>query len=81
MSDSIKKWHEMQQDKELKVFESPDGGDTVTVRPFGGDIEDRVVIQHPQKEEYEIKQKAYRLLCEEDERVIRMAMKILNIGE
>jgi len=81
MSDSIKKWHEMQQDKELKVFESPDGGDTVTARPFGGDIEDRVVIQHPQKEEYEIKQKAYRLLCEEDERVIRMAMKILNIGE
>ena len=107
MSDSIKKWQEMQEDKlddccgadcgchddnmsattvgydrhGKFIYESPDGGKTVTARPFGGDIEDRVVIQHPQKEEYEIKQKAYRLLCEEDERVIRMAMKILDIGE
>jgi hypothetical protein len=90
MSDSITKWHEMQEAKKDSqtatsagtfIYESPDGGKTVTARPFGGDIEDRVVIEHPQKEEYEIKQKAYRLLCEEDERVIRMAMKILDIGE
>ena len=90
MSDSIKKWHEMQEEKKSNqsatsagtlIYESPDGGKTVTQRPFNGDISDRVVIQHPQKEEFEIKQKAYRLLCEEDERVIRMAMKIIDIGQ
>ena len=90
MSDSIKKWHEMQEEKKSNqsatsagtfIYESSDGGKTVTQRPFNGDISDRVVIQHPQKEEFEIKQKAYRLLCEEDERVIRMAMKIIDIGQ
>ena len=40
-----------------------------------------MVIQHPKKEEFEIKQQAYRLLCDVDERVIRMAAKILDIGE
>ena len=99
MSDSITKWHEMQEDKlddccgadcgchddnmsasyEGKfIYESPDGGDTVTVRPFLGDIEDRQVIKHPVSE---LKQKAYRLLCDYDEDVIRMAMKIIDIGE
>ena len=43
MSDSVKKWYEMQEDK--KIFESPDGGDTVTERPFMGDISERVVIK------------------------------------
>ena len=90
MSDSIKKWHEMQEEKKSNqsatsagtfIYESPDGGKTVTQRPFNGDVSDRVVIQHPQKEEFENKQKAYRLLCEEDERVIRMAMKIIDIGQ
>lgn len=90
MSDSIKKWHEMQEEKKSNqsatsagtfIYESPDGGKTVTQRPFNGDVSDRVVIQHPQKEEFQIKQKAYRLLCEEDERVIRMAMKIIDIGQ
>tara|TARA_B100000902_G_C27253181_1_gene886389 strand:- start:106 stop:405 length:300 start_codon:yes stop_codon:yes gene_type:complete len=98
MSDSIKKWHEMQEEKlddccgsdcgchddnmsatmEGKfIYESPDGGNTVTERPFMGGIEDRKVIKHP---ESELKQKAYRLLCDHDEEVIRMAMKILDIG-
>lgn len=63
------------------IFESPDGGKTVTRRPFNGDISERVVIQHPKKEEVEIKQQAYRLLCDVDERVIKMAAKILDIGE
>lgn len=90
MSDTIKKWHEMQEDKannssinstvdNLKfIYESPDGGITVTERPFGGDVADRKVIQHPTSE---LKKKAYRLLCEYDEEVIRMAMKIIDIGE
>ena len=48
MSDSVKKWHEMQEDK--KIFESPDGGDTVTERPFMGDISERVVIKKKEKD-------------------------------
>ena len=68
-------------DNKTYIYESPDGGKTVTQRPFGGDISERVVIQHPKKEEFEIKQQAYRLLCDVDERVIRMAAKILDIGE
>ena len=75
MSDSIKKWHEMQEDK--KIFESPDGGKTVTKRPFGADVSERKTIVHPQTE---LKKEAYRLLCEYDEEVIRMAMKIIDIG-
>lgn len=78
MSDSIKKWHEMQEDKAAKIYESPDGGKTVTSRPFGADVSKRKTIVHPQTE---LKKKAYRLLCEYDEDVIRMAMKIIDIGE
>jgi len=79
MSDSVKKWYEMQEDK--KIFESPDGGETVTERPFGGDVSDRKTIQHPQRELQELKKQAYTLLANYDEQVIRMANKILNIGE
>lgn len=76
MSDSVTKYFEMLE--EGKIFESPDGGKTVTERPFGGDISDRKVIQHPTSE---LKKKAYKLLCEYDEEVIRTAMKIIEIGE
>jgi hypothetical protein len=90
MSDSVKKWHEMQEEKEFTkrvqalekgktfIFESPDGGKTVTRRPFMGDISEREVILHPTSE---LKIKAYRLLTEYDEQVIRLAAKILDIGE
>lgn len=88
MSDTIKKWHEMQEDREWEqklkdkmIFESPDNGETVTVRPFGGDISERVVIKQPQKDLYGIKKEAYTLLTMYDERVIRMAAKILDVGE
>ncbi len=86
MSDSIKKWHEMQEAKKNSqtatsagtfIYESPDGGDTITRRPFHGDISDRETIKHP---ESKLRQEAYRLLCENDEDVIRLAMKILDIG-
>ena len=87
MIDSIKKWHEMQEDKKANqtatsagtfIYESPDGGETVTRRPFESGITEREVIQHPTSE---LKKKAYRLLCDHDEDVIRMAMKIIDIGE
>ena len=89
MSDTITKWHEMQEEKSNQsatsagtfIYESPDGGKTVTKRPFNGDISERVVIQHPESEYAELKKEAYTLLCNTDERVIRIAMKILDIGE
>ena len=79
MSDTIKKWHEMQEEK--LIYESPDGGQTVTARPFGSDVSERKIIQHPEREKLEIKKRAYKLLCDYDEEVIRMAAKILDIGE
>jgi len=79
MSDSVKKYFEMMEEGKVpNIFESPDGGKTVTSRPFGSDVSARETIIHPQTE---IKKKAYRLLCEYDEDVIRMAMKIIDIGE
>lgn len=76
----------MQEDKKNQtatspgtfIYESPDGGETVTRRPFKSGTTEKEVIQHPQSE---LKKKAYRLLCEHDEEVIRMAMKIIDIGE
>jgi len=87
MSDSVTKYFEMLEDGTIKgisdnkspyIYESPDGGKTVTARPFGADVSERETIVHPQTE---LKKKAYRLLCEYDEEVIRMAMKIIDIGE
>lgn len=65
MSDSVKKWHEMQDEKRL----------------YPGDIiikEDKGIKTLPITD---VKKKAYKLLCEYDEDVIRMAMKIIDIGE
>ena len=65
MSDSVKKWHEMQEERRL----------------YPGDIkikEDKGVKTLPITD---TKKKAYKLLCEYDEDVIRMAMKIIDIGE
>lgn len=81
MSDSIKKWHEMQEDKAAKIYESPDGGKTVTSRPFAADVSERQVIKHPGRLTQELKKQAYTLLAKYDEDVIRMANKILDIGE
>ena len=90
MSDTVKKYFEMVEDglidpnKEPNrpyIYESPDGGLTVTRRPFSGDISEREVIMHPEREALEIKKQAYTLLTKYDEDVIRMAAKILDIGE
>jgi hypothetical protein len=86
MSDSVTKYFEMLEDGTIKgtsdkkttyIYESPDGGKTVSRRPFGSDVDEREVIQHPS---LELKKKAYRLLSEYDEDVIRMAAKILDFG-
>ena len=80
MSDSVTKWHEMQKDKKY-IFESPDGGKTVTRRLFGSDVEKREVIQAPISEDFKLKKQAYSLLTEYDEKVVLLAAKILDIGE
>ena len=75
MSDSVKKWHEMQEAlKDKKIYASPDNGDTVTERPFLGDISERVIIQ---KKEKKIKKQAYNILIEYDEEAIKQAYAIL----
>ena len=76
MSDSVKKWHEMQEEvKDKKIYESPDGGDTVTERPFLGDISERIVIK---KKEKDIKKQAYNILVQYDEEAILKAAKIFK---
>ena len=65
MSDSVTKWHEMQETRRL----------------YPGDIflkETKVEKTLPLTD---VKKKAYRLLCEYDEEVIRMAMQIIKIGD
>jgi len=82
MSDSVTKYFEMMEDGKVPdIFESPDGGKTVTRRPFGADVSEREVILHPQREVQELKKRAYTLLAKYDEDIIRMANKILDIGE
>ena len=82
MSDSIKKWHEMQEElKDKKIYESPDGGETVTERPFFGNINDRVVIKRPPSPEELIKKEAYSILVHYSEEAIRHANKLLDFEE
>ena len=55
MSDSIKKYEEMLEDGRISstttnttfIYESPDGGKTVTRRAFGGPVSERQVIERP----------------------------------
>ena len=76
MSDSVKIWHEMQEEvKDKKIYESPDGGDTVTERPFLGDISERIVIK---KKEKDIKKQSYNILVQYDEEAILKSAKILK---
>ena len=82
MSDSIKKWQEMQTvgyDRHGKfIYESPDGGKTVTARPFGGDIEDRVVIKEPTADEI-ADTLAEELVNKYNDSIIKLAFKkIMN---
>ena len=65
----------MLSEQDKKIYESPDGGDTVTERPFLGDISERVVIK---KKEKDIKKQAYNILIEYDEEAIKKAYAILT---
>ena len=101
MSDTVKKWHEMQEDKlddccgadcgchddnmsstmDVKfIYESPDGGETVTRRPFMSDISEREVIQKPVIDPA-VKKDAYTILSVYSEDAVRLAAKILDVGE
>lgn len=80
MSDTIKKWHEMQEDKERKIFESPDKGETITERPFGGSISDRVTIKSKTILSNGDKKLAYSILIEYPEASILEAARILKNG-
>jgi len=76
MSDSISKWHEMQEEKTY-IYESPDGGNTVTRRPFGGDISEKEVIKvsEPIISEGHKKQ-AYQILIDYPKQAILEAARI-----
>jgi len=87
MSDSVKKYHEMLEEGKIKVtgvtpyiYESPDGGATITRRPFMGDISEREVIQKPEISK-QVKRDAYTILSVYTEDSIRLAAKILDVGE
>ena len=68
MSDSVKKWYEMQEDK--KIYESPDGGKTVRERP-AVDLDSFILSDKDKK-------KAYQILCDYDKKVILYAARILK---
>lgn len=81
MSDSVTKWHEMQEDKQLKfIYESPDGGETITRRPFGSSIYEKETIKEPIISEG-VKKQAYNILIEFPEEAILEAARILRNGK
>lgn len=87
MSDSVTKYFEMLEDgtiddvlKEKWIYESPDGGKTVTKRPFDGDVSERVVIKQPILSEGH-KRQAYNILVEYPEEAILEAARILKNGK
>ena len=85
MSDSIKKYEELVEEgristtvpKTTYIYESPDGGETVTKRPFLDDISEREVIKKPILSEGD-KKDAYLILSIYSENSILEAARILN---
>jgi len=85
MSDSIKKYEEMVEEGRISttgpnttyIYESPDGGKTVTRRPFLGDISDKEVVKKKILDEG-TKMAAYQILIEFSEESILEAARILN---
>lgn len=88
MSDSIKKYEEMLEEGRIfstgtgvtYIYESPDGGETVTRRPFLGDTSDREVIKKPILSEGD-KKDAYTILSIYSEESIIEAARILKSGK
>ena len=60
------------------IYESPDGGKTVTRRPFDGDIQDREIILQPSNEEV-ITEQAQEILFGYKKEAIRLAAKLLDV--
>lgn len=86
MSDSIKKYEELVEEgristtgpKTTYIYESPDGGKTVTRRPFNGDISEREVIKEPTADEI-ADTLAEELVNKYDDSIIKLAFKkIMN---
>jgi hypothetical protein len=46
LEDKLIEFHDklMEEMKDKKIFESPDGGNTIYERPFGGDLSERTLI-------------------------------------
>jgi hypothetical protein len=60
------------------IFESPDGGKTVTRRPFNGDISEREVIKEPTADEI-ADNLAEELVNKYNDSIIKLAFKkIMN---
>ncbi len=77
MSDSISKWHEMQEEQTY-IYESPDKGETVTRRQSGTSIYEREVIKEPIISEGHKKQ-AYQILIDYPKEAILEAARICNV--
>lgn len=86
MSDSIKKYEELVEEgristtgpKTTYIYESPDGGKTVTRRPFNGDISEREVIKEPTADEI-ADTLAEELISKYNDSIIKLAFKkIMN---
>jgi len=59
------------------IYESPDGGKTVTRRPFNGDISDRETILQPSSEEV-ISEQAQNIVSGFKKEAIELAYSIIN---
>ena len=103
MSDSIKKWHEMQEEKATKrsmypgdifvteyvadstdnstnyIYESPDGGNTVTKRAFGSD--EKIVVKALPTKSKEVNKEAYKILAYHNIEAIELALDIAKENE
>jgi len=66
-----------------EIFESPDGGDTVTSRPFGADVSEREIVFEKKKAELteEERKDAYKILAYYSENSVKLAYEILSMSE
>lgn len=55
------------------IYESPDGGKTITKRPLGSNVEDRITIRKPK-----YSKQAYDIVANHNKQDILDALQILN---
>lgn len=82
MSDSVKKYYENLEEKDT-IFESPDGGKTVTARPFGADISERGIVFEKKEDTIteDERKDAYKILAYYSENSIKLAFQILEMSK